>query len=447
MFALNLHSKTNKNLLINIFSSYIIKGLGVLCSLLSMPLFIRYFNNQMILGVWFTLLSVLNWILVFDMGIGNGLRNHLTIALSKNDLKSAKSLISSAYVMLGIWTIVIASICCVISRFIDWNSLLNISASELSSDVLYYSIIVCLIGILLSFFLRIITAIIYSLQKSAITNLISLSSQFLILLYLFFSPKCINSEEALLNMAYVFAICSNIPLIFATILIFAERKMRTIVPHYKYVNRSSANKVLSLGVLFLVLQILYMIISVTDSWFITKFYEPSYTVIYQIYYKPFSFVSMLFMLALTPLWSAITKAYAESKFSWIIKLQRILYISFIGLIILQVLFLFLMPYFFKIWLGNEDIGFNLSTGICFTIYSTIFIWISIQSTLVAGLGKLKVQLICYIIAVVLKVGAIILLHNIFSSWKFIIIATSIALLPYCVIQPICIQKEIRKLCH
>ena len=95
MFVLNLKSKTNKSLLINIFSSYLVKGLGVLCSLISMPLFLKYFNDQMILGVWFTMLSVLNWILVFDMGIGNGLRNHLTKALAKKDFQSAKQLVSS----------------------------------------------------------------------------------------------------------------------------------------------------------------------------------------------------------------------------------------------------------------------------------------------------------------------------------------------------------------
>ena len=446
MFVLNLKSKTNKSLLINIFSRYLVKGLGVLCSLISLPLFLKYFNDQMILGVWFTMLSVLNWILVFDMGIGNGLRNHLTKALAKKDFQSAKQLVSSSYVMLGFWTAFISVICCVVASFIDWNVFLNIPANELSSTILLHSIIVCLLGILLSFFLRIITSVIYSLQRSAVTNLISFFSQLLILIYLIIAPKTISSEQALLNMAYAYIICCNLPLIVATVVIFADHKMKEIRPNYKYYDRQSANKVLSLGVVFLILQILYMIISVTDSWFITKFYEPSCTVDYQIYYKPFSFVSMLFMLALTPLWSAITKAYAEQRFSWIRKLQRILYLSFVGLIILQAIFLLLMPYFFTIWLGNENIGFNYYIGLFFTIYSTIFIWVSIQSTLVAGLGKLKVQLVCYIVAVVLKILMIIFFYKIFTNWVFVVIATSIALLPYCVIQPISLNRALKKIC-
>lgn len=441
--SLNLKSRTNQNLLANILGSYVIKGLGILCSLISMPLFIQYFNNQMVLGVWFTMLSVLNWILVFDMGIGNGLRNHLTKALAANDFISARKLVSSAYIMLGLWTIIISIICCGLAVCIDWNVFLNISTNVISPDMLSPCVIVCILGVLLSFFLRIISSVIYSIQRSAITNLISFLSQLFVLLYLFIAPKSLAPEQALLNMTYAYALCCNVPLLLATIVVFGGQKMKNIRPDYKHFERSSANKVLSLGVVFLILQILYMIISVTDSWFITKFYDPSYAVDYQIYYKPFSFMSMLFMLALTPLWSAITKAYSEQRYAWIKKLQRILYMAFICLIMFQVLFLLLMPSFFSIWLGKEHITFDYFTGICFSIYSTIFIWISIQSTLVAGMGRLRVQLICYIVAVVLKITAIVLLYKTFTSWLFVVVATCIALLPYCLIQPICVNRDLK----
>ena len=124
-------------------------------------------------------------------------------------------------------------------------------------------------------------------------------------------------------------------------------------------------------------------------------------------------------------------------------MHGILYMAFICLIMFQVLFLLLMPSFFSIWLGKEHITFDYFTGICFSIYSTIFIWISIQSTLVAGMGRLRVQLICYIVAVVLKITAIVLLYKTFTSWLFVVVATCIALLPYCLIQPICVNRDLK----
>lgn len=79
--------KNNKGIVANIVAAFGIKGLGMIVNMLSMPLYIDYFGNNMILGLWFTILTVVNWILSFDVGIGNGLRNHLTKALSKRIMK------------------------------------------------------------------------------------------------------------------------------------------------------------------------------------------------------------------------------------------------------------------------------------------------------------------------------------------------------------------------
>lgn len=440
MIRLFSNTATNRNLVKNIFGSYLIKGLGIVCSVISMPLYIRYFHDNTILGVWFTLLSVLNWILVFDMGIGNGLRNHLTISLSQNNTIRSKQLISSAYLLLGGWTLIISLIITIISRFIPWNEVFNVDISVISPIILYKSIIITLLGIVLSFFLRIIGSILYALQKSALNNLLSFASQLLILLYLVLFPPVDNVTDALINMSCVFAISTNIGLLLATIWLFIFGPLKKIRPHISYFKKEVSKDVLSLGIVFLVLQILYMIVSVTDSWFITKFYEPENTVEYQIYYKVFSLVGTIFMLALTPLWSAITKAMAEHQYSWIIKLQNLLYKLFLLLVGLQILFVFMMPYVFKLWLGNNAIPYSYLNGSIFCLYGIIFTWVALQSTIVAGLGRLKIQLICYLLAVLIKVFMIIYLNHFFTNWIFVVLATSVALLPYSIIQPIALRR-------
>ena len=75
----------NRSLIYNIVGTFAVKGGTMLLSLISMPLYLNYFENNILLGVWFTMHTVLSWILVFDLGIGNGLRNHLTTALARND--------------------------------------------------------------------------------------------------------------------------------------------------------------------------------------------------------------------------------------------------------------------------------------------------------------------------------------------------------------------------
>ena len=87
--------ENDKNVIVNILGAFVIRGLGLFLSLFSMPAYIRFFNNDITLGLWFTVLSVLNWILNFDLGIGNGLRNYVSKFYAEKRFDEAKKYISS----------------------------------------------------------------------------------------------------------------------------------------------------------------------------------------------------------------------------------------------------------------------------------------------------------------------------------------------------------------
>ena len=70
----------------NIIASFLIRGIDALIYLLLVPITLGYLNPYEY-GVWLTLNSILVWFNSFDIGLGNGLRNKLTIALAENDLK------------------------------------------------------------------------------------------------------------------------------------------------------------------------------------------------------------------------------------------------------------------------------------------------------------------------------------------------------------------------
>lgn len=438
-------SKTNLSLFNNICNAFIYRGLGVVLGMLYIPLYLRYFNNNEVLGVWFTVINVLNWVMTLDLGIGNGLRNHLTIALSNGDKVEAKKLVSSAYLMLGGIIGIISVVFYVIADYIDWNGFFNVPETNISTGVLRSCIKITMFGILVSFFLRIVVSINFALQKASRNNLISLSTSFLIFVYLIIVPPGENCEIEFKNLSIYHALAANIPLVVATIFVFKHKLLKDARPSFKYYHASTAKKVLSLGILFLFLQILYMIISVTNEWFISKYYNPTYCVDYQIYFKIFSFSGTLILLALSPLWSAITKALAEKRYSWIIRTRKILNIAFIALVGAQIIIVLLLPWIFKIWLHSNDITVDYIVATWFLFYSIVFIWVAMQSTIVAGLGMLKVQLYCYIFAAAFKIITIITLSSLFTSWVFVIAVTVIGLLPYCIIQPISIRRQIKRL--
>lgn len=440
-----LNNKDNRNLTINVIASLLIRGIGIIVAFLTVPCYMEYFNNNAVLGIWFTILSILTWVLTFDLGIGNGLRNHLTREISNHNTIESKRLISSAYISLGSVVIVFGIFYYILSQHIDWNEILNIDTSVISDSGLRKSIDISICGVLLSFFLRIIISILYAIQKAAIPNLINLTSHILTLVYLVIITPSGNYDYDLISLSIVHACTTNIPLIIATLYVFSLTQLKECKPSIGYATKQGAKAVVTLGVVFLILQILYMIISTTNEWFISYFYAPEYSTIYQVYNKIFSFASSLFMIALTPVWSAISKALAEKRYEWINKITKIMYIAVCILAILQVIIIPILPYFINLWLGENAIDFNLTYVIWFIIYGTMFAWIAVQSTIASGISKLKVQTYCYTFAVIFKIAAITLLYQYFNDWIFVVSATCVALLPYCVIQPIVIHRQLKQL--
>lgn len=56
----------NRNLVDNVLGAFAVRGLGFLISFVLFPLYLRYFNNNAILGCWFTMYSVLSCIQVLN---------------------------------------------------------------------------------------------------------------------------------------------------------------------------------------------------------------------------------------------------------------------------------------------------------------------------------------------------------------------------------------------
>lgn len=435
----------NKGIVANVIAAFCIKGLGMIVNMLSMPLYIDYFNNNIVLGLWFTILTVVNWILSFDVGIGNGLRNHLTKALTKKDYKQGKILTSSAFVSLGIITIVFSLTLYSFIPFINWNSVLNISVDIVSNEVLWRCIGITLLGVMISFFLQIVRSILFALQLSSIVNLLHFCTSILIVIYLFVAPNFTSIEDKLESMSIAYALIVNVPSILMLCFVFVCTEMRYCRPKVRYITLDAIKSVMGLGLSFFVVQVMYMIITVTNEWFISKFFSPEYCVEYQIYFRLFSLVGSLIMLAMSPLWSAITKAYTQKRYDWIIKLQKVLYYFAILSIVLEFLLTICLQPIISLWLGERSIDVDYPTALCFLLYGVVMIWVAIQSTIVAGLGILKTQLKFYVLAAFFKIAVIVIAAQFTQNWSIVVLATAVGLLPYCIYQPIEVHKQLKSL--
>ena len=136
----------------NIIASGFIKGADTLVYLLLVPLTLGYLNAYEY-GIWLTLNSILSWINSFDIGLGNGLRNKLAIAMAENDKDKGRSYVSTTFFMLIIIMIVIFAIASILICITDWYGLLNVDKNVVGNlrDIVLISFLFFCINFILKF--------------------------------------------------------------------------------------------------------------------------------------------------------------------------------------------------------------------------------------------------------------------------------------------------------
>lgn len=425
----------------NIFGALIFKGGGLIISLLSTPAFITYFNNEAILGVWYTILSVLTWILNFDLGIGNGLRNHLTVSLSEGNIKKSKELVSTSYIVFALLVAVLSVAGYFLAGFVNWNTFFNISTDLVSANSMLTVVRCVFIGIMMQFFLRLINSVLYAIQHSAIINGQALIISILQLLFVLLVPSE-SPEKGLITLSYAYIAIISLPPLCVTIVLFVG-KLKSIKPSFKLFRKDSLKSVMSVGGIIFVCQILYMIIINTNNYFISHYTNTENVVEYEIFNRLFSLVGTVTTLIMAPLWSMITKALSEKDYLWIKKLYKKLTLLVVLTSVLEFSVIPFIKPIIKIWLGENVVEINYFYLLVFALWGSIFTWHNALSTFACGTGKMKTQAICYFIGVIAKLIFLYFVFQFTNHWIFVIISNIMILLPYCVAQRIVFQKQLK----
>ena len=384
--------KKDKVILKNVIFSFIIKAMAIILVLVKIPMYMKYFKNSEILGIWFTILSILTWIFNFDLGIGNGLRNKLVKPIEDKNFKEIKKYVSAAYISIFIVIIIIGMFGFLIISVVNWNEFFNTTSNLISNLIFEKTMTIILIGLLIQFFLKLVYSIFYSMQKAFYPGLINFISELSLLVIILLLNNDVSLDKKLLSIAIYYSLCMIIPLLISNIILFAT-KFKKSIPSIKSFSFRYAKSILIIGGLFFWIQIMYMIIVNTNEYLITWFVGPKYVVEYQVYNKIFSLIGTLFTLLLNPMWSMVTKALNNNDYLWIKNLySRLKRISFFAMLCEFLLILFLQN-LINIWLGNDSIDINYSYAILFAISGSLLIWNGVISTIVNGMGKLKVQFI------------------------------------------------------
>lgn len=429
-------------LLVNSLTSVAIKIGSILIALLTTPAYIRYFEDSEILGAWFTILSVLAWILNCDMGIGNGLRNSLVYAISHNDHKNIQKLISSAYIFLFTIAAIVTLVMVILRNFVSWNKVFNISIEIISINSLNQAIFILILSILMQLVLRLVTSILYALQKAFIPGVLSLITN-IIMLVLVTICNSLNRNNDIVQIAFFYLVAVNFPLIIATIFVFFT-DLKDCIPTVKLFSMSYAISILSIGSKFLWLQLMALVLDNTNSYLISSFIGNSAVVEYQIYYKIFSLPGTLVVIFSTVIWSIITKAKAEKNYEWLRKSYYLFMTFCMAITTLEFLIIPVLQIVFNVWLGSDSIPVNIEYAMVFAVSGSIMAYRTFLCTYSNGMCKLRNQLVWLTIGAVINIPLAYILSNFINNMLSIIVANIICMSPYCILETLNFCKGFKK---
>jgi O-antigen/teichoic acid export membrane protein len=369
----------------NILATIFIKGLSIAISLVFVPLAINYVNPSQY-GIWLTLMSIVGWFSFFDIGLTQGLRNKFAEAMAKGDDNLAQTYVSTTYVLLGLIFSGVWIIFMITNFFLDWSKILNVSDS-LRSDVSILAIII-FTYFCLDFVLRIITTLITANQEPAKSSLIDVLGQLVSLIFIIILIKC--TQGSLLKLGIALCISPILVLIAANFFFF-RGQLKKYRPIRSKVDFSCAKGLISLGVVFFIIQIASIIQYQTSNIIIARNLGTSDVTSFNIVYKYFGVLLMINSIFLNPFWSASTEAYVKKDIQWIKNAIRKYNYLNLFLIILGLIMLLASSTIYDLWLGKGKVNIPFILSFWGFIYFNVMIFGSKYVHFLNGINALKIQ--------------------------------------------------------
>jgi len=380
----------------NIIYTFLIKGTSVLVGFILIPLTIGYLNKGQY-GIWLTIASLVTWMNTFDIGLSNGLRNKMAHSLALGEKDSIVKYISTTYAMLFLISFMIFSIFFIVGSFFNWNELLNIKNSI--SYNIWPIILIALGSFCVQFFLQPINSVLTATHQPFKSSLILLSGQVLtfVLTYLL----TIFTKGSLFTLVFVVAGSPLFVFLIANIYYF-NTELKPYAPKFSHIDFGSGRSLLSVGGVFFFIQMGAVVLYQTDNIVITRTLGPDEVTTFNVAYKYFSVISVIFGIIMNPYWSAFTDASAKNDWDWIkhsIRKMRVIWLYVAGVAMLLYLF---SDIFYKAWLHNKVIVPNI-LSLTMAIYVITVAWQSIYAYSLNGIGKLRMQLIFVVTTAILNI--------------------------------------------
>lgn len=348
-------------------------------------------------GLWLTISSLLIWIDNLDIGLANGLRNKLAVHLALGEKIEAQKTVSSTFYMLVLLFIPIIFLINIWIFCVDTYQFFNVDSDIVNNlnVILHVSaILVCT-----TFIFKFIGNFYMALQLPAINNALNTLGQTIALLGVV--VLYVTGIHSLLCVALINTISPLIVYVVAYPITF-YKKYPDLCPHISMVSKSSMKSLATTGIKFFVLQIAGVVLFMSTNILISRFFSPELVTPYQIAYRYFMVLQLIFVIICAPYWTATTDAYKKNDFEWIKKSNKLLDKMMTSLFIIAFFMVIFARPIYTIWIGDAN-AVSLPMTVIVAVYVMILVASMRYSYILNGFGTLRLQLIMTIIAAVLYI--------------------------------------------
>ena len=323
------------------------KAVAVGATLISVPLTLHYLGAERY-GMWMAMSSLIAMLSFADFGIGNGLLNAVAQANGRDDRAAIRGLVSSAFFVLSAVALTLGLLALVANSVAPWPRLFNVQ-SALAEQEVGPAFAVLFVCFALAIPLGIVEKVQMGLQQAFAASL----------------WQCGASVLSLASLLLVIHLQGGLPWLVLSLVagplvgsalntvIYFGAIARDIAPSARLVSRRYMTQIARIGLLFLFLQIVVAVAFSSDNIVIAQILGASAVAEYAVPERMFSIVSMVFGLALVPLWPAYGEAIERGDRVWVRRtLQRSLLLAFGFAGLGSMTLVFIGPHLLALWVGH-----------------------------------------------------------------------------------------------
>lgn len=336
-----------RRIAVNTVSSVAAKGVLAAIMLLSVPIVLHHVGRERF-GLWATLTSLIAFLVLTDLGIGNALVNAVARSVGRDDRQEAVAAVSSAFFMLLLQGGLVLAAFGMAYGFVDWAALFGVH-SDLARAEAGPAMAVLVAVVALQLPLGMVQRVQEGYQEGFRNNLWQMTGSLLGLAGL------LLVVHLGLGLPWLVLALAGAPLAASLANTWQQfgRDRPWLRPRWSGVAPQVGREILGSGLIFFALSVLTFLGIYSDSLIISHLLGSAAVTEYAVVQR-LSLVAYLFHAFIITLWPAYGESMARGEYAWVRRtFKRSLAISLgFGVAVALALALF-GPALIRVWVGSE----------------------------------------------------------------------------------------------